>query len=367
MTDWKTVIRKISPTASPAIVSGLADAMPRVIQIANLNTDLRLAHFLGQTALESAGFKTTVEYASGKAYEGRKDLGNTHVGDGVKYKGRGLIQCTGRANYAAMSKALGEDFVNNPEELAHFPWAALTAAEYWSMRNINRYADRNDINAVTKAVNGGYNGLQERKTYFAKALNALQNTSPNPAAGPSIDVRAAQKRLAQLSYPLGAFDGEIGPLTRSAVRDFQDAMGFPVTGNLDQKTYDALMSDVAAKRPVSKERENLTVDKLKDAGSSTIDATDKIKGSIATASGALAAASGVASNISDTADQVQNIKEAVKTGHETLPWLAENWQMIAIFFLICIIAVCIWRVWVLTNSVEEARLNEARKGENVRF
>lgn len=367
MTDWKTVLRKIAPGASPAIVNGFAAAMPRVIQIANLNTDMRLAQFLAQVAHESAGLKTTVEYASGKAYEGRKDLGNTQPGDGVRYKGRGLIQCTGRANYAAMSKALGEDFVKNPEELADFPWAALSAAEYWRSRNINRYADRNDINGVTKVINGGYNGLDDRKIYLSRAISILKTPGTAVTTDPSVDVRRAQQRLAELSYPLGAFDGEIGPLTRSAIRDFQDAMGLPVTGDLDKKTYDELMSDLAVKRPVSQSREFLTAAKLKDAGSVVINATDGIKSNIATASGALAAASGIASNVTDAAGQVQSIKDAVKTGNESFSWLRDNWQTVTIILLLIVVVVCIWRIWVLANTVEARRLDEARKGENVRF
>ena len=74
-----------------------------------IDTRLRIAHFLGQTCHESAGFRTTEEFASGEAYEGRKDLGNIKKGDGRRYKGRGLLQLTGRANYAEHGKMLGVD------------------------------------------------------------------------------------------------------------------------------------------------------------------------------------------------------------------------------------------------------------------
>lgn len=205
MTDWEKIIKTIAPNAKPSIVYGLAEAMPEVIKIADLSTPLRQAHFLAQLAHESAGFRTTTEYASGAEYNGRKDLGNTAPNDGIRYKGRGLIQITGRYNYRAMGKELGQDFENNPDLAAQFPWAALTAAEYWKDRNINRYADRDDVRAVTKSINGGYNGLSDRDRLLKIAKTALGNQNG------SINVASAQKRLSQLSYPLGAIDGKIGP------------------------------------------------------------------------------------------------------------------------------------------------------------
>jgi putative chitinase len=370
MTDWASIIRKMAPGALPSIVNGLAAAMPRCIQIANLTTPLRQEHFLAQLAHESAGFKTTTEYASGKAYEGRKDLGNTQKGDGVRFKGRGLIQITGRANYNTMSKALGQDFVKEPELAAEFPYAALTAALYWKNHNLNRYADRDDIRGVTKVINGGYNGLADRTAYLAKAKAAVPNTVEVTTPAPNVhavDVQTAQKRLSALSYPLGAVDGKIGPLTRSAVRDFQDAMGEPITGNLDQRTYDLLMSDSALKRPVSAERENLTADDLKRQGSTIVVAADKIKSNITTAGAALAGASGVASQINDVSSQVQTIKDAVNTGHESLGLFAQHWQMIVIVVLLVIVIFCIAKCWEYATTVENERVRQAKTGENVRL
>ena len=370
MTDWASIIKKIAPTALPSIVNGLAEAMPRCIQIADLTTPLRQEHFLAQLAHESAGFKTTTEYASGKAYEGRKDLGNTQKGDGVRFKGRGLIQITGRSNYNTMSKALGVDFVKEPELAAEFPYAALTAALYWKNHKINRYADRDDIRGVTKVINGGYTGLADRMSYLAKAKKAVPNTAPIETPAPrvhAVDVQKAQQRLAALSYPLGSADGKIGPLTRSAVRDFQDAMGEPVTGNLDQRTYDLLMSDSALKRPVSAEREALTAADLKQQGSTIVVAADKIKGNVATASAALAGASGIATQITDAKTQVDSISAAVKTGQESMPWLASNWQMIAIGILLIVVAICVYCMWRYADEIEKERVRQAKSGENVRL
>jgi predicted chitinase len=171
--DWARIIRAICPKGRAEIVAGAAAAMPRMIEIASLTTALRQAHFLAQIAHESAGMLTTVEYASGSAYDGRKDLGNTQRGDGVRFKGRGLIQLTGRANYMAYGFELGLDLVGKPELAAEFPAAALTAALYWRKRGINAPADRDDLEAVTRKINGGTNGLADRRAYLAAAKRAL--------------------------------------------------------------------------------------------------------------------------------------------------------------------------------------------------
>lgn len=136
-------------------------------------TPLRKAHFIAQIAHESAGFATLVEYASGEAYEGRKDLGNTQPGDGVRYKGRGVIQLTGRSNYRQLGEYLGLGLEAQPD-LAALPWVAYqVAAHYWLDRNINGDADRDDLEAVTRKINGGTNGLKSRATLLAKAKRAF--------------------------------------------------------------------------------------------------------------------------------------------------------------------------------------------------
>jgi len=136
-------------------------------------TPLRTAHFIAQIAHESDRFKALTEYASGDAYEGRKDLGNTEPGDGRRYKGRGVIQLTGRANYKRAGRYLGLDLERQPE-LAALPEVAYRlAAFYWLDRNINADADRDDLRAVTRAINGGTNGLNDRKALLSLAKDAL--------------------------------------------------------------------------------------------------------------------------------------------------------------------------------------------------
>ena len=121
-----------------------------------------LAAFMGQCAHESAKFTTTKEFSSGTQYEGRADLGNTQAGDGARYKGRGFIQITGRANYTAAGKALGIDLVNHPELAERPDIATKVSIWYWNTRVKPRVANFGNTKAVTKKVNGGVNGLQDR-------------------------------------------------------------------------------------------------------------------------------------------------------------------------------------------------------------
>lgn len=144
-----------------------------------IDTMLAKAHFLAQVAHESGGFRYTKElWGPTKAqarYEGRKDLGNVHKGDGFKYRGRGLIQITGRANYRQYSMAVyGDDrCVLAPEMLEDEPDAARCAGWYWRSRHLNIPANRDDLESVTRGVNGGYNGLEDRRQWLAKAKAAF--------------------------------------------------------------------------------------------------------------------------------------------------------------------------------------------------
>jgi putative chitinase len=201
MPDYEKILLAVAPHSKAAVRQGFAASLADCISRADLSSKLRLAHFLAQTAHESAGLETTVEYASGAAYEGDKDLGNVQRGDGKRFKGRGLIQLTGRANYAAYGKALGVDLVGRPERAAEFPVAALTAAEYWRSRNINPSADRDDIRAVTLRVNGGENGLSSRETFLARAKHALSDLKGALIAGAAGETQAAATKAKAAAAP----------------------------------------------------------------------------------------------------------------------------------------------------------------------
>jgi putative chitinase len=151
------------------VPQGVLEELSKIAQQFGITNNLRLAHFLAQCAHESGSWKYRVELASGKAYEGRKDLGNTEAGDGVRFKGRGYIQLTGRANYGKFSQFIGEDCVAQPDLVANkYP---LASAAYFF--NKNKLWDICDLGAtdeivtkVSKRVNGGTNGLADRLKKF---------------------------------------------------------------------------------------------------------------------------------------------------------------------------------------------------------
>lgn len=138
-----------------------------------INTPLRLAHFLAQVGHESGQLRYVLELASGKAYEGRVDLGNTSPGDGVRYKGRGLIQITGKHNYVLCGLALDLPLLDTPELLEEPAYAAASAGWFWHNRNLNALADLDDLVKVTKRINGGTNGMLDREMLLKRAKEIL--------------------------------------------------------------------------------------------------------------------------------------------------------------------------------------------------
>jgi putative chitinase len=137
----------------------------------------RIAAFLAQVGHESGQLRYVREIwgptAQQLGYEGRSDLGNTIKGDGSKYRGRGLIQITGRANYAACGEALGLDLIYRPEQLEHPQYAAMSAAWYWATHGLNTLADSGRFVTITRRINGGVNGLEDRLALYKKALEVL--------------------------------------------------------------------------------------------------------------------------------------------------------------------------------------------------
>lgn len=166
-------VMRCSLERATVFVEPLALTMDRY----QINTRLRQAAFLAQIGHESGGLKYVREIwgptIAQQRYEGRKDLGNTQPGDGRRFLGRGLIQLTGRANYARMSAVLGLDFVSTPEALESPLYASLSAGEFWSSRKLNALADVGDMRLITRRINGGYNGLEDRLARYDTALQEL--------------------------------------------------------------------------------------------------------------------------------------------------------------------------------------------------
>lgn len=157
----------------------LTDAMA----VFAIDSPERIAAFLAQIAHESGRLAYVREIwgptPAQLRYEGRRDLGNVQAGDGYRYRGRGLIQVTGRANYVGARDGLGAfmhsvpDFEAKPEALEIPRWAAMSAGHYWHSRRLNALADAGDFVALTRRINGGTNGMDDRSTLWAGARAAV--------------------------------------------------------------------------------------------------------------------------------------------------------------------------------------------------
>jgi len=170
----KEKLALVMPRALPAKINLYYDPLVAGMKKYDITSDLRMAHFIAQIGHETASFRYAEEIASGSAYERRSDLGNTQPGDGKRFKGRGLIQLTGRANYTAYSKDSGVDYVAKPELVASDPFVGVdVACWFWNKNGINKLADKDDVKAVTKRINGGYNGLDDRIEYLVRAKAVL--------------------------------------------------------------------------------------------------------------------------------------------------------------------------------------------------
>ena len=182
MTITADIIKAIAP------VCKAPDAVAQALQAAVEELGVKdVAMFVAQCAHESDHFRTTVEYASGAAYEGRKDLGNTESGDGRKFKGRGYIQLTGRANYAKAGAYFGVDFLEHPEWVAQPEWAAKVSAWFFA---VFAKVDGLDITRATKRINGGLNGIKQRTEFYEKARKLL-----SPVIAPIIETPVKEENM----------------------------------------------------------------------------------------------------------------------------------------------------------------------------
>lgn len=158
-------------------LEGINNTMTRY----GFDTRVEQANFLSQMAVESAGFRASREYASGAAYEGRDDLGNTQPGDGVRFAGRGLMQLTGRDVYGQYGNYVGIDAINNPTMLEREPYASDAAGyfvnNYKAYANLHQKMEQPDnVPAITRVINGGRTGLPERQSAYTRAMRVLPST-----------------------------------------------------------------------------------------------------------------------------------------------------------------------------------------------
>jgi putative chitinase len=207
------------------LAQGANDALTR----AQCSTVQRAAMFLAQVGHESAGLRYTEEIASGAAYENRADLGNTRKGDGVRFKGRSFIQITGRHNYTRLSSwAHRKGYVDAPDyftaapaKLADDEHAWLGPVWYWTVaRDMNVYADAQDLEAATRAVNGALHGLDSRRTYYQRCLRLGAAILPTMKVKPMAaeyapDAIKAMFNTVQAALPQARLGGILGDRSHS--------------------------------------------------------------------------------------------------------------------------------------------------------
>jgi putative chitinase len=166
-------LRFIYPNCPSPRIDIFLPYLQQCLDAYNIDSLLRIRMFLAQVGHESAELRYTEEIASGAAYEGRKDLGNIQSGDGIRYKGRGLIQLTGRNNYSLCGLALDLPLLDQPELLSNYQPATMSAGWFWENQNLNSYCDKDDFIGLTKRINGGLNGLASRQAYLERAIKVI--------------------------------------------------------------------------------------------------------------------------------------------------------------------------------------------------
>ena len=181
MTLTESDLQQIMPTLPSAKRQLYLPFINRVMEVYEIGTPLRASAFLAQIAHESGELKFMEEIWGPTAVQNRyeppgdkaTELGNTQPGDGRRYRGRGVIQLTGRANYQTFGDQLGVDLVGNPDLVATPQFAFETAGLFWKMKGLNELADVQDFTAITRRINGGLNGLADRQKYYEIAIELL--------------------------------------------------------------------------------------------------------------------------------------------------------------------------------------------------
>lgn len=231
------LLASIYPNARAADLEDLAGPLFEAMSHFGIASPLEQAHFLSQVGHETGELQWREELASGDAYDTRTDLGNTRArdGDGRLYKGRGGLMLTGRANYEDYDDAIGAGgwILRQPKKLTEPLHFANSAAWYWHARGLGKLARQDNLKAVTRRINGGYNGLSDRQRLLFLAKQALLS---NQTKG-TVDLQLALNRVMRAGL---AVDGSYGPKTRRAVRDFQKIHGLVVDGEAGRETWEKL-------------------------------------------------------------------------------------------------------------------------------
>lgn len=203
-------IRQMFPNAGSRLDAHVP-FIREALQEGHISTPERIAAFLAQLAHESGEYRWMEEIADGSAYEGRADLGNVQPGDGRRFKGRGPIQITGRANYAACGAAMGLPLQQNPALLMDPRYATKSAVWFWNSRDLSALADLDWFREITRRINGGFNGLEDRVKHWERNRQIL--------GLPPIDIATELGRIMDFQSDHGLTpDGSVGPRTMAAVK-----------------------------------------------------------------------------------------------------------------------------------------------------
>lgn len=170
----KQQLRAVYKEANEGRLDAFLPFINKTLDEYEINTPQRIRMFLAQIGHESGQLRYVRELASGEAYENRKDLGNTSPGDGVRYKGRGLIQITGKRNYVLCSLGLDLPLLEKPELLEEPLNAVRSAGWFWKNNNLNALCDLGLFKELTKRINGGLNGYADRYKLYQRAFEVIK-------------------------------------------------------------------------------------------------------------------------------------------------------------------------------------------------
>lgn len=363
-------LKAVAPQAKVSL-DQIAKAMNLLFPIYNITTNLRVQHFIAQAAHETAGFKTLREYwgptKAQKGYEGRSDLGNTKPGDGKRFMGRGIFQLTGRANYKSIGKKLGLPLESQPE-LAAQPYNSVAiACEYWKSRKINAKADQDDLEGVTRLINGGLNGLADRRNYlkWAKSLvrwspvakeqpeAPIPIPSEKPTGSPPLAhsegepqpeaplevvltpnsgrelIAPLQRLLTEKNYGKLNPDGLWGPLTSMAVTALQTANNLPLNAK-EIKWADAQ----AAKVFIAESRADMTIAEVRQTeteAATELNNTTLVKGGGAVVAGVTAGnETGFFKWVGDATEKFTILQPAIEALSKAWEFAANNIGWVAV-------------------------------------
>ena len=240
------------------VVSAIGPILQSTLDKYEITLILRAAHFLAQICHECQDFTAVEELGPPDyflKYDGR--YGNNEPGDGERYKGRGLIQLTFKDNYKTYGDLIGVDLIANPSLAAEPNNALLIACEFWNKLDLSALADNDDIITITKKINGGLNGIDQRRAYLSTAKNVLAGlaakdvagTIPDPQADPVLhrgdtiaEVSDVQRLLSAAGYAV-TIDGSFGPGTEAAVKQMQTDNGLSPDGIVGPATWQKLRSN----------------------------------------------------------------------------------------------------------------------------